>query len=272
MLSPKALALIHDYFNLPFAGISGVRCPYVNNAKLKQRGQLRVLVGKGLPSEIVEEAHIISVQFHAGLFEKDGRCCLHNKHTGAPTNAEDIRTFLIEHHLGIECSGFVTQVLRAHYRETKNIDITKKLFIVSPRRVIRWLISKLRPIENMDVRVYTNDRNSLVIADSKIGWNYAAVQSGDIITLREAGPRKNRNHILLITENSGNTLSYVHARQWPSEGRYGHGVAAGTIAITAPGKTVAEQSWKENGVSGPLNETQQEVASANSVEIRRLRV
>ena len=272
MLSPKAQQLIHDYRNLPFAGINGVRCPYINNARLRQRGQLRVLVGKGLPSEIVEEAHIISVQFHAGLFEKDGRCCLHNKHTGEPTNAEDIRKFLIEHHLGIECSGFVTHVLRAHYRETKNIDIVKKLSIVPPRRIVRWLISKLRPVENMDVQVYTNDRNSLVIANAKTGWNYHAVEPGDIITLREAGPRKNRNHILLITENSGNTLSYIHARQWPSEGRWGHGVAAGIITISNPEKPLAEQHWEENGVVGPLNETQQEIASANTVEIRRLRI
>ena len=56
MLSPKAGQIIDKYFNLPFAGVLGVRCPYFNNARRNLRGQLRGLVGKGTPEEIVEEA------------------------------------------------------------------------------------------------------------------------------------------------------------------------------------------------------------------------
>ena len=91
MLSPKAQQLIHNYLNLPFKGVNGVRCPYFNNARLKQRGQLRVLVGKGTPGEIAEEAYIISVQKHAGFFEKTGECCLHNQHTGSPTDQASLK-------------------------------------------------------------------------------------------------------------------------------------------------------------------------------------
>jgi hypothetical protein len=63
MLSPGAQQLIHDYLNLPCGTMKGIRCPYINNARLRQRGQLRVLVGKGTPREIIEEANIISTQY-----------------------------------------------------------------------------------------------------------------------------------------------------------------------------------------------------------------
>ena len=116
MLSSNAENLLNGYFNLPFEGVLGVRCPYYINKRKNTRGQLRVLAGKGSPEEIVEEAKIISIQYHLGFFESGNL---------GTFNADTIRHFLADHGLGIECSGFVTHILRAHYLETKNIDITK---------------------------------------------------------------------------------------------------------------------------------------------------
>ena len=87
MLSLKAQKLIDNYLSLPFPGVEGARCPYFNNAKLHARGQLRVLIGKGTPQEIVEEAKIISIQYRAGLFDHDGHCCLHGEHGEKPSIA-----------------------------------------------------------------------------------------------------------------------------------------------------------------------------------------
>ncbi len=199
MLSPKAQQVIHDYFNLPFSGIPGVRVPYFNNARLKQRGQLRALVGKGTPAEIVEEAQIISWQRHAGIFDKSGACCLHNEHTGQPVTPNDLRKFLVDNFLGVECSGFVTQVLRAHFLETKHVDITKKIFITSPRHFLRWLIAKLRPIENIDVRVYANPKNSTQIIGSEAGYDYSKVEAGDVLINLEKTKPFRCNHIMLVT-------------------------------------------------------------------------
>ena len=312
MLSPKAQQLIHNYLNLPFKGVAGVRCPYFNNARLKQRGQLRVLVGKGTPSEIAEEAYIISVQKHAGFFEKTGECCLHNQHTGSPTTNDDLRHFLIDNRLGIECSGFVTHVLRAHYLENNKIDIAKKLFIVSPAKMLRWLITHLRPIENIDVKTYANDKNSLQIIGQSAGYDYSKVMAGDVIILLDKTLPFQCNHIMLVTDvkpfvipnprprgeeslsqppndgqrslvaarlardDSGESqrvmINYAHSRAWATEGTYGHGVSEGKIESTAPGKNVLAQTWTEQNKTGEANETYTEAKTARVIEIRRLKV
>ncbi len=264
MLSTKAQKVLNDYFNLPFEGLSGVRCPYFNNARLKQRAQLRVLVGKGSPAEIVEEAKIISVQYHAGLFDKAGHCCLHNEHTGEEITAEQLRKFLIDNNLGIECSGFITQILRAHFLETRDVDIARKFFIVSPRHVFRYFISLLRPVENIGVKHYSDDRNT-----KKISWNEA--QTGDVVVMLEAGAKNNFNHILLITEKTADVIKYVHARTWDSEGRYGHGVSLGEIKISQPVGSLLDQRWVEQGLEGEKNETFVEAKQAKILEVRRIR-
>ena len=263
MLSPSAQKILNEYFNLPFDGILGVRCPYLNNARLKQRAQLRVLVGKGTPQEIIEEAKIISIQYHAGLFDKTGHCCLHNEHTGKEINPDEIRKFLVDHNLGIECSGFVTQILRAHYKETANIDIVRKFYITSPRNFARWLVSLLRPIENISVRRYADDRNT-----QKIKW--AEVQAGDVIVMLETGPQNKRNHILLITEKTEDIIKYAHARAWVSEGKYGHGVSKGEIKVTNKSGSLLDQQWLEMDKTGEQNETFLEVKQAKVLEVRRI--
>lgn len=264
MLSPAAEKAIDNYLNLPFPGIQGVRCPYFNNARLKKRGQLRVLVGKGSPDEIIEESKIISIQYHCGIFCKNGN--LEEK----PFTAEEIRRFLIDHNLGVECSGFVTQILKAHFSETKKFDFTKKIFIASPKNFFRWLIAKLRPVENIDVKVYADDRNSTRVIGEGIGYNYENVAPGDVITMLETGPLQKRNHILLITKKEGNIIHYVHARAWSTEGRFGHGVERGTISIIKPLQNLLEQKWTEKGISGDQNETYLEAKQAKKIEIRRI--
>ncbi len=263
MLSPKAQKLLNDYFHLPLGEVKDVRCPYFNNARLKQRAQLRVLIGKGTPNEIVEEAKIISIQYHAGLFDKAGHCCLHNEHTGKKVNSDEIRKFLIDHNLGVECSGFVTQILRVNFQETKNVDIARKFFIVSPRYFFRWFISLLRPVENISVRRYIDNRNT-----KKIDWS--ETQTGDVIVMLETGPNNKHNHILLITDKTVDTIFYAHARAWSSEGKYGHGVAKGIIKISDKNGSLLNQSWEELGFINEKNETWLEAKNAKILEVRRI--
>ena len=271
-LSSKAQEVIHKYFNLPFTDVPGVRCPYFNNARKRKRGELRVLVGKGSPSEIVEEAKIISLQYHAGIFDHLGNCCLscsthnHGEKENEETVQQCIRKFLIDNDLGIECSGFVTQVLRAHYLQTRGVDIVKKIQTVSARNFFRFLIAKLRPLENISVKVLADKCNSVALSD----WKSA--QAGDLIVVLEIKAAKPYNHILLVTENDGEKIKYVHARAWSSEGKYGHGVAEGVIKITSPEKGLLEQVWEELGKIGVENETWKDAKSAQKVEVRRLMV
>ncbi len=268
MLSERAVRRIELYLNLPCGTTRGIRCPYYNNARSKRRGELRVLAGKGTPEEIIAEAKLLDRQYKGNLFHQDEEQCLCQKKPDA--SPETVRRFLIDHRLGIECSGFVTHVLRAHFVETRRIDIVKKFFIVPKRRFIRYLITRLRPVENIDVTVYANDRNTQVVASDATGWNYAEVKPGDVITILRTGARRTLNHIILVTDVKADQIHYVHARAWPSEGLYGHGVAEGTITITQPGKHLKEQSWSECGVSGEANETWHEIRDAEIVEIRRV--
>ncbi|HSR89007.1 MAG TPA: hypothetical protein VLK22_01215 [Candidatus Udaeobacter sp.] len=264
-LSLTAEKTIHDYLNLPFTGIYGVRCPYFNNSKLGQRGQLRVLIGKGSPEEIVEEAKIISTQYHKDIFDKNGVFNAHTDHPAEHEQIECIRQFLIENNLGIDCSGFVTHVLQKHFQETNNINLVKKLFITSKKNFCRWLISRLRPIEQIDVNVYANDKNTIVINDLR------AIEPGDLVIMLKTGPRKTYNHILLIEEVDGNKIKYAQSRAWPSDGRYGHGVAQGFITINNPEKNLLEQTWEEKNKLNEENETYLEAKQAEVLEIRRIK-
>ena len=247
MLSLKAQKLIDNYLSLPFPGVEGARCPYFNNAKLHARGQLRVLIGKGTPQEIVEEAKIISIQYRAGLFDHDGHCCLHGEHGEKPSiaspesgaavteaGADELRKFLIDHNLGVDCSGFATHILRAHFLETKGVDITKKFIKNISAPWWRKIIMRLRPMESLGVRSgYANDKNT-----EKLKNDYAKLQPGDVVVMLETGPAfvptglrrgeaRKRNHILIITDCDGQKIKYVHARAWSSEGQYGHGETPG---------------------------------------------
>lgn len=265
MLSTTAQKILNEYFSLPFPGVTNVRCPYFNNARLRQRAQLRVLVGKGVPKDIVEEAQIISLQYHEGLFDKMGTCCLHGE-KGCENASDEVRKFLIDHNLGIECSGFVTQVLRAHFKEEKNIDIARKFYKVPAHNFFRFLISKLRPIENISVRTYVDDRNTTTVDSIK------DLQAGDVIVLLGIKTDKGRNHILLVTDNTNGKIKYAHARAWHSEGKYGHGVAVGEINIVKQAGGLVEQNWIELGKNGNENETFQEVLMAEKVEMRRVKI
>ena len=263
-LSPSALKTIHDYLNLPFVGVDGVRCPYFNNARLRQRGQLKALIGKGTPQEIIEEAKIISVQYRKDIFDKNGVFNAHIEHPAEHEQAECIRQFLVDNNLGVDCSGFVTNVLQKHLLEARGLNLVKKLFIISKKNFLRWLISRLRPVEQIGVNVYANDKNTDTI--NKLG----EIQPADLIVMLKTGPNKNHDHILLVTEVRKNQIKYASARAWSSDGKYGHGVFEGEINITNPENGLLEQTWEEKDKTNANNETYLEAKQAEVLEIRRL--
>ncbi len=249
---------------MPFANVAGARCPYFNNAKLGQRGQLKVLVGKGAPAEIVEEAKIISIQYCHGLFDKDGLCDVHLDHPAPHEQTECVRQFLVDNNLGVDCSGFVVNVLRAHFLETKKIDFTKKLFIASRTNLLRRLITRLRPVEQVSVAVLADEKNSEIVS------GLSSIKPADLIIMLKTGPNKNHNHVLLVTEKNDRGIKYAHARAWPSEGKYGHGVTEGIITITDPNQGLLAQTWEEKNMVNQDNETYLEAKQAEILTIKRL--
>ena len=272
MLSPKAEKLINDYFNLPFKGLANVRCPYFNYARRQGRGQLRVLIGKGEPEEIVEEAKILSIQYHHDIFDHEGACKLCGAEKTLADVADCVRKFLIDNDLGVDCSGFTAHVLRAHYLETKEKDIFKVLPIARDQNIWRRLIAKFRPAENLSVRALADNVVSELIADGKKIYDWSKLQPGDMLVMLETGPVNKRNHIVMVENVENGKINYVGARAWASEGKYDHGVSRGEIELIAPDHPLLAQTWEENGQINDLNETYLEAKNAKIFEVRRLKI
>ncbi|MBU4369789.1 hypothetical protein KKG58_03465, partial [Patescibacteria group bacterium] len=134
--------------------------------------------------------------------------------------------FLVEHNLGIDCSGLATYIFQAIYQENKKIDIFKKIKIISFfKNPWRWVVAWLRPIENISVRVLANDKNSFLIND------FQKIKPGDMLI------RTNLRHIYLITEieKTRDPLSirfvYVHAPRPKQTNYFGPGVFQNTILL-----------------------------------------
>lgn len=253
MLNNAARQIIHDYLNLPFPDLTGVRCPYYNNIQGKKRAELKALIGKGNPREIVAEAQIISHQYENDYLKKPG------------LTADKVREFLDHHNLGVDCSGLVSQILQA-----ENPGFYKKFKLGGGGW--RWLIRKLRPLENLSVQVYADDKNTILISDGKEKTDFTKIQTGDLIIMLEIPAFKNRDHILLVTETAPGYIKYIHARQWQDEPTNESGAYEGIIKITRPGESLLKQEWTEKGLTGTGNQTfELKAKGAKTLKIKRLK-
>jgi len=262
-LSPQSLKIIQNYLHLPFPN-KNVQTPYFNNRRIKIRGGLRALIGKGSPEDIVEEATIISLR------EKIDLQKLSN---------EELKKFLVDNKLGIDCSGLVYHILDAQMKTEGRGSLQQVLKRPWFKNPIRKLLVKLRPIENTGVGTFNHEVNSFEIPLKDI-------QPGDLIIIMGAGPKQDYNHILLVTafipsvsganarnlsesadsglQNStvppGSNASkdssssregllgmirFIHSFQYPTDGQYNHGVRQETITITDLNKPLLEQTWSE---------------------------
>lgn len=280
-LSSQAQKVIDQYLNLKI-GEKNITTPYFNNRRKNIRGALRVLIGKGSPEDIAEEATIFSLREKIKLAE---------------LNAEQIKKFLIEHNLGIDCSGLIYHVLDTELK-ARNLGGLKK-YIHRPwiKNPIRKLISQFRSAENTGVSTFNNNINSKEI-------NLKDIQPGDLIVMMGAGPKQDYNHVLLVSSvipsrnevedtrkggslsNSSNNVNsnttfntqkrdsspsgfgivieYTHSFQYPTDGLYNHGVRQETITITDPNKNLLEQNWSEP-------QMQEYAKKAKEIFIRRLK-
>ena len=226
-LSKPALQIINDYLNLSIAD-KKIKTPYFNNRRNKIRGGLRVLIGTGSPKDIVEETTILSLREKADI---------------SNLNEEDLQKYLVEHNLGIDCSGLVYHVLDAELKSRNKGSLYKYIRRPWIKNPLRKLIAKLRTVENAGVSTFNNPANSKEIEVKDI-------QPGDMIIMMNTGRDNNIHHILLVyetkTENSElRTMNYVHSFQYPEDGKYNHGVRQESVEITNTNKTLLEQNWSE---------------------------
>ena len=239
-LSQPALDVIYAYETLTF-GSTEVMCPYVNNKRQKVRGALRALIGKGSPEEIEEEATILALRKHIDLRKAD---------------PEMLKTFLVDNNLGIDCSGFVYHVLDAEMKATKGISLKKVLSFPLAPPPIRRLLTKLRPVENTNVKTLAHEKNSSTVSLSDIA-------AGDFITMNGSKKVGNPDHVLLVASVDGNTVSLVHSFKLPKDGKYNHGIKHCSVTISNPTKSLSEQKWDDEEILAAVKD-------ADVVEMRRL--
>lgn len=245
-LSKPAKDMIAHYEALSIGGKS-IRTPYYNNKRAGVRGGLRVLVGKGSPSDIEEEVKIISLKKHLDL---------------TTISQEDITHFLVDNNIGVECSGFVYHVLNAEKKATNQKPLAKLLSFPS-QSLLRKIITRFRPIENTNVKVLGNEKNGTITPLSDI-------TAGDLIIMLGTGDSHDLDHVLIVTDVDNDVVSYAHSLNWKQDGKYNHGIRRGTIMITDIKKPLAQQVWEESGESGEKNETLWRATTANELMIKRI--
>jgi len=245
-LSPETLQLI-GYFTHLKIGTNNVPVPYFNNRRVQVRGALRVNIGKGNPRDIKEELKILSLREKIDLRE---------------FSSEQISKFLVDHHIGIDCSGLAYYILDTELQARGYGTLKKNITFPFAKNPLRKLLAWLRPVENCGVSTLAHEVNSVLV-------ELKDVQPGDMIVMLNAGPRKDYNHvavILNVAKNPGGSevITYVHSFKYPTDGLYNHGVREESIEIIKPNGPLTEQKWNEEKMS-------QYVKTAEKVEIRRLR-
>lgn len=251
LLSDKAFSIISSYknFNIGFATCT---VPYYNNKHLRLRARLRAQAGKGSVPEIHDEAENIA------LIEKVNLKAL---------DSLSLKKFLVDHNLGIDCSGLAFYILNAESEARGAGELTRHLSFPNSKGMMGAIRSKLRPIENTDVATLAHNDNSRIIP-------LKDVKPGDMITMVGGIEGKERDHILVVHEvnQKDGTLvgiNYTHTVAWPTDGEYGHGIRSGLIRITDHQKPLTEQEWIEADKTGEENYTFTRAAKSKT-EIRRL--
>jgi len=226
-LSSQSIKLINDYLHIPIGNVF-VNCPYYNNRRAGMRAGLRVLIGKGSVDDIVEEAMLIALREKIDLKKLD---------------AEDLKKFLVDHHLGIDCSGLVYHVLDTELKAHGLRSLNKYLKFPFIKNPFRKLLTILRPVESAGVRTICHEQNCVPVNE------ISKIQPGDLVAIIGGGEKQDRNHVLIVHEvtNVGDevVIHYTHSMQWLGDGEYNHGVRQSEIQITDKNKGLLDQIWFE---------------------------
>jgi len=245
-ISEAAQNIIQRYMNLPLGGKNIVSPYYINS---KRGRDLRAMVGKGTPEEMVMEARIWE-KLKGVNFDK--------------MTDKDIKQFLINQGIGIDCSGFVVHVLDAEYWDKKHSHIWSALKAAGSG-FYSWLRYKLRPVENLGANTITGFDNCIEV-------HVADVRPGDLI--RSKWKKVGTHHVQLVTrveyteEGMPTLIEYTHSTPYYGEG---NGVRVGQIRISDPKRKLYEQEWLEKDEHGVNFSYEGFMTEVNDNGLRRLK-
>ncbi len=250
-LHEETKQMIRAYANLAIGQVH-VRTPYMNNRRLGLRGALGVLVGKGTPTEIEEEVVIMALKEHINLND---------------LTPELATRFLIDHKLGVDCSGYAFHLLETELYARHKKKLSHVIHLPLIKNPFRRIFAKMQCVKNVGVRTLAHAKNSAPVLLKNI-------QAGDMIVALQIKKDPARHHLLLVTDvvadNYITEIRYTHSPEWTIGGQYGHGVRSGLIRVTNLEKPLLAQIWEEGGMTVEENGTYLEYASAETIDIRRL--
>lgn len=290
-IGPTSLKVIDDYRKFKLTPNSQpISVPYFNNSRRGLSTGLRVLIGKGTPKDIKEEIEIRQMQEKLAIFNTNKAP---QEKTESPEvfenkaiKSEFLKKYMYEHNIGIDCSGYAYAILEEE-NKTRGYDHLKNhlSFPYIRNFFLRVIKSKIRAVENTDVRTFAHPENSTTI-------NLKDIHPGDFISMIDVSPReknqKAHDHIVLIyavdyidnkrpenLKNSDNknagqkelipkTLYYTHSIARPEDGEWNHGVRNGIINITDISAPVMAQEWLEEKMDKIIGK---EIESSNLQEI-----
>jgi hypothetical protein len=136
LTSEKALTVIDQYLHFRYDGAT-TNVPYYNNSRKAVRAGLRGALGKGSPRDIFDETDIAMAREkisksggNAGMTPSRG--AIQGVIAGGsfiPDKLSDsaLKHFLVDHTIGIDCSGFVYYVMNAEFSAQNKGSIDRHL-------------------------------------------------------------------------------------------------------------------------------------------------
>lgn len=228
LIHPIIANYVQKYFELPFYR-KRVCAPYFINTK--RRKDLRALVGKGTPEEMVLETKVWAQVKGVNL---------------KTASDEEIRDLMLKVGIGIDCSGLIVHTLNYYYQSTNQRSLYRRL--IYDNYSLRAILARLfRPVENVSANTLTADENCERIAIND-------VRPGDFI--RGVGKQRNAYHIALVTKVNTRTIvgqeivyhiEYVHSHRGYEKA---NGVRRGVVEVRDPFGTILDQDWIDNHTDG----------------------
>lgn len=222
-ISKEALDVISRFQNLNI-GEKKIIAPYYMNTK-KERAGLRAMIGKGSPEEIELE---VKVWAHAKGINL-------NK-----LNEKQIREFMIERGIGIDCSGFVTYILNKELKD-RGFGMLWNYLRFKHNDIFSIIKRKLRPVENVGANLMTSEDNTIKIN------NLNDIRPGDLI--RSKGKVKNSHHVAIIIEterdedtNELKSFKYANSTRYYDDQ---NGIRIGEVVITDLNGELKDQKFND---------------------------
>lgn len=211
--------LIDQYLSLEINGKT-VKTPYYRNVK-RVRAELRSLVGKGTPTEIIEETKIYA-KLRGFRFRK--------------ATVDNIRKFMLSQGLGIDCSGLVAHLYDRWLLSVNKGSLYQNLTFAPNRSLYKRFVTWLRPIEHMGANLLTGRLNTDPI-------ELCEVAPGDMIRLKGL---RGGHHVALITEvtydKDAKPEKFLYVQSTPYYGD-DNGVRISEVKITDCTKSLRVQVW-----------------------------